>query len=308
MASKTIAIFGGSGFLGRYVTKRLADAGYRLRIFSRNPKYAEHLRPLGAVGQISFEYANLNQPESFEHKLKGVDGVVNLVGVLFEKGRQKFTSIHAQGAERVAQASAHAGVEHLVHISALGVDKADRSCYARTKHAGEKAVLGAFPTATILRPSVVFGPEDNFFNLFATMSRISPALPLVRGGKTLFQPVYADDVAIAVLRSFTDSNTHGRIYELGGPDVMSFKEILRYMLDHLKKDRLLVPVPASIAHIIGSFGKLLPKPPLTTDQVTLLKYDNVVDEDALTFADLEIEATPVESIVPTYLDRYVYKG
>lgn len=308
MSQAIIAIFGGTGFLGRYTVKRLADAGYRLRIFSRHPEKAHHLRPLGTVGQLSFEYADINKPETYEDKLDDVHGIVNLVGILFEGGGQKFAGLHAQGAERIAQSAAKAGVEKLVHVSALGVDKADRSKYARTKFAGEKAITEAFPKATILRPSVLFGPEDDFFNMFACMARFSPALPLVGGGKTKFQPVYVDDVAKAICKAMEDETAQGKTYELGGQDVMSFKALLEYMLEKLGKKRSLVPLPFALAKTMGAFAQFLPKPPLTSDQVTLLKYDNVVDEDALTLSDLNIEATSMDSIVPDYLQRYVYKG
>ena len=308
MQDKTISVFGASGFLGRYVVKHLADAGYRIRAFSRHPDKAYHLKPLGTVGQISTEYADISKEDALENALEGSYGAVNLVGILFQSGKQKFAKIHAQGAERIAQQAAASGVKKLVHISALGVDKADRSAYARTKFAGEKAVLAAFPSATILRPSVVFGPEDNFFNLFACMSKISPTLPLIGGGKSHFQPVYADDVAKAVAVAFEKEETQGQVYELGGPEVMSFKELLEYMLTHLKKSRFLAPIPYPIASIMGSVAQILPSPPLTADQVTLLKDDNVVDDEAMGFADLGIIPTPMDAVVPDYLDTYIYKG
>lgn len=308
MSHDTIAIFGGTGFLGRYVVKRLADEGFRLRVFSRKPQLAHHLKPLGTVGQITLEYADITKPETYESKLKGIYGVVNLVGILYESGRQRFASVHAQGAERAAQAATKAGAKRFVQVSALGVDKADRSKYARTKFAGEKAVLEAFPDATILRPSVLFGIEDDFFNQFARMSRFSPALPLISCGKTKFQPVYVDDVAKAVTKAITTEDTCGNIYELGGTQVKSFKEILEYMLEKLGKDRWLVPIPGGLAKVMGSFAQMMPGAPLTVDQVKLLKYDNVVDEEALSFADLGIEPTSMDCIVPEYLQRHTHKG
>lgn len=301
MNGEIISVVGGSGFLGRYVVKHLAHAGYRVRVLCRKPHMAEYLKPAGNVGQIVPDYLDLAKPETLKGKLDGSFAVVNLVGLLFESGKQNFTRIHAQGAEKLAQEASKAGVEAFVQISALGIDKAKHSAYARTKLEGEKAVLGAFEGATILRPSVVFGAEDNFFNMFARLSVFAPALPAIGGGKTKFQPVYVDDVAKAVCAVLESDDTAGKIYELGGPNVYTFKELLEYLGQITGRDRLLLPIPFSIAKLMGSLAQLMPSPMLTADQVRLLQTDNVVSEEALTLADLGISATTLESVVPEYL-------
>ncbi|MGE5766815.1 MAG: complex I NDUFA9 subunit family protein, partial [Bacteroidota bacterium] len=236
--------------------------------------------------------------------VSGADAVVNLVGVLFEGGRQRFQAVHAEGAGTVASAAAAAGVESLVHISALGAAADSASAYARSKAAGEAAVREAFPEAVILRPSVVFGPEDDFFNRFAEMTRFSPALPLVGGGGTRFQPVYVGDVARAVVRALTDPGCSGKVYELGGPRVYTFKEILELLLETIGRRRLLVSLPFGLARLQATFLELLPQPPLTRDQVALLRSDNVVSPGALSLGDLGIEPTAPEAVIPTYLDRF----
>ncbi len=299
-----ITLIGGSGFLGRYVARRLAKAGYRLRIICRNPDAAAHLKTAGDVGQIALVAGNIAKPETLKGKLDGSFAVINLVGVLFESGKQNFTALHAKGAEILALMAREAGAERFIQISSLGVDRAADSAYARTKLLGEKAVLAAFPAATILRPSVVFGAEDNFFNQFAQMASLAPALPLIGGGKTRFQPVYVDDVAAAVEASLNDETTMGETYELGGPRVYSFREILEYILRTTDRRRCLLPLPMALASAIGAASEILPRPPLTRDQVRLLKYDNVVSSGAKSFAHLGITPTAVETIVPGYLARY----
>ena len=308
MHHKTIAVFGGTGFLGRYVVKQLADAGYRVRVFSRKPLKAYHLQPLGKPGQISLEYGDITNSDSLIGSMDNCYGVVNLVGIRFESGKRSFSAVHAQGAERVAQRASIAGVKRMVHVSALAVDRADRSSYARSKYAGEKAVLAAMPSATILRPSVIFGAEDDFFNTFASMARISPALPVFGTGRTEFQPVFANDVAKAVVASLQNEDAFGKTFELGGPDVLRFKQLLEYVLSCVGKKRCLVKIPYSIASIMGGFASFLPKPPFTRDQVTLLKYSNTVGEDALGFADLGIVPTPMDTVVPAYLKCHTAKG
>src|SRR5205814_224781 len=240
---------------------------------------AGHLQPLGRVGQIHAVQANLRYPTSVEAAARDADIVINLVGILFERGRQRFEAVQAFGAEAVALAAAAYGAR-LVHVSAIGADENAPSLYARSKATGEKLVLAAMPSATILRPSVVFGPEDDFFNKFAAIARISPALPLVGGGETRFQPVFAGDVAAAVLAAVDGRAAAGQIYELGGPDVKSFKELMQFVLATIERRRLLVPIPFALARVQAIFLQFLPKPLLTPDQVELLKRDNVVSDAA----------------------------
>lgn len=304
LRDEIVSVVGGSGFLGRYVVKRLAGDGYRVRVLCRHPHRAEFLKPAGHVGQIVPDYLDLAKPETLKGKLEGSFAVVNLVGLLFESGSQRFGRIHAQGAERLAQEAAAAGVDAFVHVSALGIDKARHSIYARTKLDGEKAVQAAFPQATILRPGILFGPEDNFFNLFARLSVFLPALPAIGGGKTKFQPVYVDDVACAVLRAIKDPATAGNMYELGGPVVYTFRELLQYLGEVTRRRRSMLPLPFPVAKLMGWMMQHLPNPPLTHDQVRLLESDNIVSADALTFADLGIAPHALEAIAPDYLDHY----
>jgi uncharacterized protein YbjT (DUF2867 family) len=301
MRDEIISVIGGSGFLGRYVVKMLAAKGYRVRVLCRKPHLAEFLKPCGNVGQVVLDYIDLAKPETIQGKLEGSYGVINLVGLLFEGGSQKFVRVHAQGAERVAQEAAAAGASVLVHVSALGIDKAHKSAYARTKLEGEKAVKAAFADATILRPSVIFGAEDDFFNRFARMSQFPFPLPAVGGGETKFQPVFVDDVAKAVMVAIEEPKTAGKIYELGGPNVYAFKDLLRYVGEVTGRGRSLVNLPFSLASVMGAFAQFLPNPPITADQVTLLRTDNIVDEKALGFKALGIAPTALESVVPNYL-------
>lgn len=307
MEQKIVTIIGGTGFVGRYVVKRLAAAGYTIRVIARHPDAALHLKTSGHVGQIVLMSGDLADPETLVGKLDYSYAVINLVGVLFESGRQSFSHLHAQGAEKLAQMAKAAGAQRFVHLSALGIDKAKGSNYARSKLLGEKAVLAAFPEATILRPSIIFGPEDNFYNQFATMAGIAPALPLIGGGKTKFQPVYVGDVAQAVEVCLARPEAMGATYELGGPRVYSFQEILEYILQTIGKKRPLVPLPFAIAKFKACFLELMPRPLLTRDQVTLLKTDNIVTPGAPGFAQLGISPTAVEIIVPEYLSRFQRK-
>ena len=304
MTARVVTIFGGSGFIGRHLVRRLAKRGWVLRIAVRHPARAHYLQPLGDVGQIAPLRAPLQDPVAVEAAVRGVNAVVNLVGVLFERGAQSFIAVHARGAHTVAAAAAAAGVERLVHVSALGADLHGQADYARTKGAGEAGVKTAFPAATVLRPSIVIGPEDGFFNRFASMARLWPALPLVGGGATRFQPVYVGDLAEAIA-TVLDTNAHqGKTFELGGPRVYTFKELLEIMLQEIRRKRWLVPVPFGLARLQAALLQYLPNPPLTPDQVRLLRRDNVVSPGALTFADLGITPTALEVILPTYLDRY----
>ena len=304
MEQRVITILGGTGFLGRYVVQQLAQDGYRLRIISRNPNNDLNLYTAGHVGQIALIAGDITKPESYVSSLAGSYAVVNLVGILFESGKQKFSTIHSLGAEKLAIAAQAAGVKRFIQISALGVEHEHGSNYARSKILGERAVLSAFPTATILRPSVIFGAEDNFFNKFAKMTNISPALPLISGGKTLFQPVYVADVAAAIKTCLAKDETQGQIYELGGLRTYSFKQILEYILKLTAKKRFLIPIPFGLASFIGKIAELFPHPMITSDQVKLLKYNNVVNHSAKTFAHLGITPTSAETIVPEYLAIY----
>ena len=301
---KIITIIGGTGFIGRYVVRQLAKEGYRIRVIARRTDAALHLKTAGDVGQISLVSGNLAKPESLAGKLIGSYAVINLVGVLYERGGQKFSALQAQGAEHLAKMAAAAGAERFIQMSALGADKASGSEYARTKLIGEKNVLAAFPSATILRPSVVFGAEDNFFNQFARMASLSPFLPLIGGGKSKFQPVYVGDIAEAISAILTRDDTKGQTYELGGPTVYSFKEILDYIKKITQKTPSYFPLPYAAASMMGFAGEFLPRPPLTRDQVKLLKYDNVTGANAQGLAQLGITPTAVETIVPGYLARY----
>jgi len=305
-----VTVFGGSGFLGRHIVRALARRDFRIRVAVRRPDLAGHLQPLGRVGQIHAVQANVRVPGSVEAAVRDASIVVNLTGILFERGKQSFEAVQAQGARNVAAAAAAAGAR-MVHVSALGADPESASAYARTKAAGEQAVRELVPEATIFRPSVVFGPEDDFFNRFAALARISPFLPLIGGGHTRFQPVFVGDVAEAVARA-VEGKAQPVIYELGGPEVQTFKELMEYTLVTIGRRRLLVPLPFKLASMQAFFLQFLPKPPLTPDQVELLHSDTVVSESAIaegrTLAGLGIEPTAMEAIVPSYLWRFRKAG
>lgn len=308
---KLAVVFGGSGFVGRNVVRELAKRGWRVRVAVRRPHLAQFLRPMGAVGQVQLAQANIRYPASVAAALQGADAVVNCVGILFQSGRQNFDAVQAGGSATIAKLAADAGIKHFVQMSAIGADSLSRSFYARSKGEGEEAVRAAISTATILRPSIVFGQEDAFFNKFAAMANFSPALPLIGGGKTKFQPVYVDDVADAICEALVRRDAMGRIYELGGPRVYSFKELLQLMLEETGRKRILAPLPFELASLIGLFGEMAAwapfvSPPLTRDQVKLLQRDNVVSDDSSigTLADLHISPQTVESILPSYMVRY----
>lgn len=302
-----VTVFGGSGFIGNQVVRALARKGLRVRIAVRQPNLAYKSRMMGDVGQVDVFQANVRNPDSVARALEDAQGAVFLPGVAYKQGRQTFDSIHVEGAANVARAAKAGGVTALVHMSALGADANSASAYARSKAQGEAAVREIFPAATIMRPSVVFGPEDDFFNRFARMAVLSPALPLIGGGKTKFQPVFVGDVAQAIARAATDAACQGRTYELGGPVTYSFKELMELILAETGRKRSLLPLPFGIAGLLGSMGdvmKLLVPPPITSDQVTLLKTDNVVGPGAAGLAELGIAPTAVEAVVPSYLYRY----
>lgn len=311
--AKLVTVFGASGFVGRHVVRELARRGHRVRAAMRRPHQAVFLQPMGAVGQIQLLQTNIRYPQSVEEALVGADACVNLVGILAQAGRQKFSTVQADGAEHIARACAKLGVDNVVHVSAIGADAASESKYAQTKAAGEAAMQEHVPGATIVRPSIIFGTQDGFFNRFAEMARMAPALPLIGGGKTKFQPVYVDDVADAVVKLIDREAPTGGTYELGGPEVLTFKECLELMLKIVGRRRALVPVPFFAAGPMGKVGDvvgMLPiiEPPITEDQVKLLKSDNVVGEGVLTFDDLGITPETLDAILPTYLFRYRKQG
>jgi NADH dehydrogenase len=299
-----VTVFGGSGFVGRHVVRALAKRGYRIRVAVRRPELAGHLQPLGAVGQIHAVQANLRYPDSVEAAVRDSAVVINLVGILYERGRQRFAAVQTEGAETVAQAASDFGAR-LIHVSAIGADAQSRSRYARSKAEGERLALAAKPTATIMRPSIIFGPEDDFFNRFAAMARLSPVLPLIGGGHTRFQPVFVGDVAAAITAAVEGLAKPGAIFELGGPEIRTFRQLMEYVLATIERRRLLLPIPFALAKLQAAFLQFLPKPPLTPDQVELLTRDNVVSEDAKrdgrTLAGLGIDPVAMEAIVPSYL-------
>ncbi len=318
-AETLITVFGGSGFLGRHVVRALAKRQYRIRVAVRRPDLAGHLQPLGRVGQIHAVQANVRNRPSVAAAVRGSDVVINLVGILFESGRQRFDAVQSFGAEGIALAAA-AHNARMVHISAIGADENSSAAYARAKRRGEELVLAATPDATIFRPSILFGPNDDFFNRFAGIARLSPFLPLVGGGHTRFQPVFAGDVAEAIAKAVDGATRAGAIYELGGPDVFTFKELMEFTLATIERRRLLVPLPFGVAKLQAAMFELvaklplrfLSKPLLTRDQVELLRYDNVVSEaarqDGRTLEGLGITPQSVAAIVPTYLWRFRRAG
>lgn len=308
MKNTLVTVFGGSGFLGRYTVRTLARRGYRIRVAVRYPNLANYLLPMGQPGQIQILKTDVTEPEQVAAALRGTALAVNLTGILYARGRQSFEAVHSGAAGLIARSAHDAGVRRLVHISALGADTAAESDYARTKAEGEARVRAAFPDATILRPSLLVGPEDEFFNRFAWLARLSPILPLIGGGKTRFQPTAAWDVAEAVARSLERLETPGNIYELGGSKVYSFRDLMELMLREIGRKRVLLPVPYGLATLKAFFLQFLPNPLLTPDQVRLLKTDSVVAEGAKTFADLEIVPEDIESVLPHYLWRFRREG
>ncbi|MEO0545100.1 MAG: complex I NDUFA9 subunit family protein [Pseudomonadota bacterium] len=309
---KVITVFGGSGFLGRHVTRALAKRGYRVRAAVRRPDLAFHLQPLGDVGQITAIQANLRYKDSVAKAVEGADAAINLVGILFETGKQKFRAVQEQGARNIADACAAAGIP-LVHVSAIGADSEGEAAYARTKAAAENWVRDALgDKAIIMRPSIVFGPEDGFFNKFAAMARLSPALPLIGGGETKFQPVYVGDVAEAIAKAIDGDLRGGATYELGGPEVLTFRQCLEEMLTIIERKRLFVNIPFWAAFIQGRLAQMLPNPILTEDQVKLLKNDNIVSDAAkangLTLEGIGISGKTIEAILPTYLWQFREHG
>jgi uncharacterized protein YbjT (DUF2867 family) len=307
-----ITIYGGSGFIGRHVVRAIAKTGARMRVAVRRPDLAGHLQPLGGVGQINPVQANVRFPDSLLAAAQGADAIINLVGILFPSGKQTFKAVQDEGARHVAEAARAAGVHTLVHVSAIGADPEASSAYARSKAEGEAAVREVFPDAVILRPSIVFGPEDDFFNRFAALARIAPALPLIGGGRTKFQPVFAGDVAKSVVAALTGEAKAEAPYELGGPEALTLRDVMERVLTYTMRKRLLVPEPFWLAKLQAAFLQLLPKPPLTIDQVRLLESDNVVSEGAKrarrTLEGLGIEPVAVAAVVPAYLEQFRPRG
>ncbi|MFO1129428.1 MAG: complex I NDUFA9 subunit family protein [Rhodospirillales bacterium] len=301
MDRRVVTVFGGSGFIGRHLIQRLAGAGLIVRAGVRDPEAANFLKTVGDPGQVVPLYADVTEPRTVEKAVAGAEWVVNLVGILYQRGRRSFQRMHVEAAGNIAKASAAAGVERLVQMSALGAAADAEAEYARTKAAGEEAAKRAFSGVSVTRPSVVFGPEDDFFNRFAAMARLAPVLPIF---PTRFQPVYVGDVADAIVRILENAETGGRTYELGGPRVMTFREVIEVVLRETGRHPLLVNMPFSVATFEAFFLNFLPVPPLTPDQVKLLKKDNVVSPGAATLADLGITPQAVEAIVPTYLHRF----
>ncbi len=303
-----VTVFGGSGFVGRYLVALLAQKGYRVRVGVRRPNEALFLRTMGGVGQVQPVQANIRDDRSCAAAMAGAKAVVNLVGILSESGVQNFDAVHRGGARRLATLAADAGITNFIQMSALGADAESKSTYAQTKAAGEKAVLEALPAAILVRPSIIFGPEDQFFNRFAAMARIAPALPLIGGGSTRYQPVYVKDVAAAISALLERADMAGKVVELGGPEVATFRQLMELTLKEIGRKRFLATVPFFQAKLLGAVLQWLPSPMLTSDQVELLRYDNVVSENALSFVDLNIRPTAMAVILPAYLYRFRRTG
>ncbi len=308
MHYETITVFGGSGFLGRYIVRRLARTGARIRVAVRDPEAANLLQPMGDVGQIRAVAANLRHEESVRQAVAGAQVVINCVGLLSESGAQNFAAIQANGAGRIARAAAEAGAERLIHISAIGADPASPAKYGRSKAAGEALVREHFPDATIIRPSVVFGPEDGFFNLFGKLAQFLPALPLIGGGTTKRQPVYVGAVAEGVEACLARAGSRGRLYEFGGPEIVTMKDCMELVLAHTGRRCWLLPVPWGLAEFEGALLGLLPRPLLTLDQVRLLRVDNVVADGAHDLAELGVARTAMQAVLPRYMTRYARFG
>ena len=308
MGKGLVTVFGGSGFLGKHVVRALVKDGWRVRVPVRSPHTAQELKVIGNVGQVQLMQANIRFPKSVERAIEGSDAVINLVALLFESGKQSFEAVHVRGAETLTAAAKVNNIRNFVQVSAIGADVEAASDYARTKGEAEAIIRAAIPSADILRPSVLFGPKDDFFNRFASMAQLMPALPLLGGGETKMQPAYVGDVAQAIAKC-AGQGSSGKTYELGGPQSYSFKELMQFMLETIDKKRFLVPVPWFAANMMGFMGEIsgyapFVKPFLTRDQVKNLQVDNVVADDALGFSELGIKLETVEAIVPTYLERF----
>ena len=301
---KIIAIFGGGGFLGKHLMRQLTNLDYRIKVATRNPYLKGYLKPLGSPGQIELFKTNIFNPEDVKQVLKNCDLVINLVGILYETKSQKFNQIHSQFPYLLSNLCNEVGIKNLVHVSALGVEEKHVSKYIRSKFQGEKNIKENFKASVILRPSLVFGPEDKFFNSFASIAQLSPALPLIGGGKTKFAPIYVGDVAKAIVKSLELNNSEPKIYELGGPENYSFKELMEILLKEIKKKRFLIPIPFGFAKFNSYFLQMMPNPLLTPDQVELLKHNNIVTGDYPKLKDLGVSGTPIQNILPKYIYRF----
>ena len=301
---KIIAIFGAGGFLGKHLMRQLTKLDYRVKVATRNPYLKGYLKPLGNPGQIELFKTNIFNPENVKQVLKNCDLVINLVGILYETKKQKFNQIHSQFPYLLSNLCNELKIKNLIHISALGVRERHISQYMQSKLQGEKNIQNTFKPSVILRPSVVFGPEDKFFNTFASLAQFSPALPLLGGGKTKFAPIYVGDVAKAIVKALELNNSEPQIYELGGPKNYSFKELMEILLSEIKKKRFLMPIPFGIAKFQSYFLQMMPNPLLTPDQVEILKYNNIVSGDYPTLKDLGITGTAIQSILPKYIYRF----
>ena len=301
---KIIAIFGGGGFLGKHLMRQLTKLDYRVKVATRNPYLKGYLKPLGNPGQIELFKTNIFDSDDVKKVLKDCDSVINLVGILYETRKQKFNQIHAKFPYMLANLSNEFGIRNLVHVSALGVKEKSVSKYMQSKLEGEKNIQEIFKSSVILRPSVCFGPEDKFFNTFASIAQFSPFLPLIGGGKTKFEPIYVGDVGKAIGKALELNNLEPKIYELGGPESYSFKELMEILLKEIKKKRFLLPIPFGVAKFQSYFLQMLPKPILTADQIELLKQNNVISGEFPLLKDLGISGTPIQSILPKYIYRF----
>jgi len=301
---KIIAIFGAGGFLGKHLMRQLTKLGYRIKVATRNPYLKGYLKPLGNPGQIELFKTNIFDPEDVKRVLKNCDLVINLIGILYETKKQKFNLIHSQFPYLLSKLCSELEIKNLVHVSALGAKEKHISKYAQSKFEGEKNIQDTFKPSVILRPSIVFGPEDKFFNTFASIAQFSPFLPLIGGGRTKFTPIYVGDVAKAIVKALELNNSKPKIYELGGPENYSFKELMEILLTEIKKKRFLISVPFAFAKFQSYFLQMMPNPLLTPDQVELLKYNNVVSGDYPTLKDLGITGTKIQNILPKYIYRF----
>jgi uncharacterized protein YbjT (DUF2867 family) len=310
MSIAQVTVFGGSGFIGRHIVRRLAQRGLRVRAAVRRPEWADFLRPMGDVGQIVPVQANLRYADSVLAAIAGSQAVINATGIQVQRGRQRFQSVHIDGVRNIANAARRSGIERVIHISGLGAEGIDPSenAFVRSKIEGEKTLRETLPTATILRPSVVFGPEDRFINSMAVAVRMAPFMPAIGGDHTKFQPVYVGDVAAAVLACLDRPETAGQVFELGGPTVYTMRQIAELILQSMGREKRIVNVPFSLARLMGLVGQFLPKPPLTLDQAMLLEVDSVVRPGRQGFAELGLVPTAAEVILPTYLDRFRVGG
>ena len=301
---KIIAIFGAGGFIGKHLMRQLTKLDYRVKVATRNPYLKGYLKPLGNPGQIELFKINIFNPNDVKQILKNSDIAINLVGILYETRKQKFNQIHSQFPYLLSNLCNELGIKNLVHVSALGVKEKHVSQYMQSKLQGEKNIQDTFKSSVILRPSVVFGPEDKFFNTFASIAQFSPVLPLIGGGKTKFAPIYVGDVAKAIVKALELNNSKPKIYELGGSKNYSFKELMEILLTEIKKKRFLIPIPFGMAKFQSYFLQMMPNPLLTPDQVEMLKYNNIVSGDYPTLKDLGISGTSIQSILPKYIYRF----